>query len=99
MNQHRVSREQRREHDDVAEQEDPEAVSDDNALGRWAAVLRSGPQPAAAGDDCRDAHRATSARCALSNCASFSAGISASSWSRQAKTNIVMKAPIAPSVA
>ena len=32
--QHRVGREQRREHDDVAEQEDPEPVGDDDALRR-----------------------------------------------------------------
>ena len=31
--QHRVGREERGEHDDVAEQEDPEAVADDDALG------------------------------------------------------------------
>jgi hypothetical protein len=31
--QHGIGREERREHDDVAEQEDPEAVADDDALG------------------------------------------------------------------
>ena len=39
--QHRVGREERGEHDDVAEQEDPEAVADDDALvDRSAAGVR-----------------------------------------------------------
>ena len=44
IHQHRVGREERGEHDDVAEQEDPEAVANDDALGQQSAlaVLRCG---------------------------------------------------------
>src|SRR3984957_21192718 len=37
--EHRIGGEKRREHDDVAEQEDPEAVADNNALRGWIGVV------------------------------------------------------------
>ena len=45
VRQHRIAREERREHDDVAEQEDPEAVADDDPLRRGAAGAMLRPVP------------------------------------------------------
>ena len=39
--EHRIGGEKRREHDDVAEQEDPEAVADDDALRGRIRVIES----------------------------------------------------------
>ncbi|MBN8899316.1 MAG: hypothetical protein J0H35_14270, partial [Rhodospirillales bacterium] len=48
VRQHRMRREERGEHDDIAEQEDPEAEADDHPLGGWAARAVTGRLPAVA---------------------------------------------------
>src|SRR3984957_2259872 len=41
--EHRIGGEKRREHDDVAEQEDPETVTDDDTLRGWICVIEKRP--------------------------------------------------------
>ena len=60
--QHRIGREEGREHDDVAEQEDPEAVAGDDALGR-------GPAPVALACG---SHACASVSAAVAHCGSLS---------------------------
>src|SRR5207248_320741 len=105
--QHRIGREKGGEHDDVAEQENPEAVTNDDALRHQPArrvldVLTIPPPLVAAGGSLERAHGAacmgTSAslralRLARSMRATTSAGMVNSTRSRQAKTTKVAYAP------
>src|ERR1700758_2652502 len=99
--QHRVGCKQRGEHHDVAQQEDPEAVGDDDPLGGvagFACHCRGGLVDLMI-DGNQDVHAAISACCSASKRAILSAGISISSSSRKAKSSMATKMPSVPSAA
>src|SRR6266478_4686239 len=100
--EHRVSGEERREHDDIAQEEYPEAVANHDPLGRRTGL--AGIRPRFVTDltlvNCNsDIHTAISAWFACSNRAICSAEISISSSLRNAKASMVRKIPIAPAPA
>src|SRR5262249_8174371 len=82
--QDRIGREQRREHDHVAEDEDPEPISDDDALRGWPTATAPARELGWNRDwsslDCCDRHAGslTSPRRARSICATSAAVISCS---------------------
>src|SRR3954468_12279639 len=110
--QHGVGREERRKHDHVAEDEDPEAISGHDALGRGPGVLHAGRfhatqmmRVAVWICDRRVGHHAVpgwlasarrSAMLARSISSTSAAGMTYSSWSRQANTTNVANAPTKP---
>src|SRR5882757_4818032 len=98
VREHRVSGEERREHDDIAREEYPEAVSHHDPLGSGTGLAgtRSRLVPNLIINCNSDIHTAISAWFACSNRAICSAGISISSSSRNAKASMVRKMPIAP---
>src|ERR1700722_1405268 len=97
VHEYRVARKERGEHDDVAQQEDPEAVSDHNPLWErprftcaWKRRLRDAI-------DCDgDVHAAAPACWARSNSAICSAGTSNSVRPRDAKMSSGTNAPKSP---
>src|SRR5207302_2310556 len=97
--QDRVSREQPREHDHVAEDEDPEAVSDDNARRGRAAAAPPAREPGwDRVDRCyRHATRPRPSR-ARSIRAISAAGISCSRFSLQPNTRTVIAAARRPRI-
>src|SRR5438067_7015196 len=110
--QHGVGREERRKHDHVAENEYPEAIAGDDAFGGGAGMRYAGRfhamqmmRVAVWICDRRVGHHAVpgwlasarrSAMLARSICATSAAGMTYSSWSRQANTTNVANAPIKP---
>src|SRR5260370_14176306 len=103
--QHRVGGEQCREHDDVAQQEDPKPVSDDDAYRRRtaaavAAHYRRYPRPGELGSACLGAHAKSlscgRARSARPNC---SPDTSSSTRSIQPKASRVSTAHASPKIA
>src|ERR1700759_1566838 len=98
MREHRVSSEDRRKHHDVAQEEQPEAVPNDDPLcSRTRLACTQPPLVTNLIVNCKsDIHIAISAWCTCSNRAICSAGTSISSSARNAKTSMVKNAPIAP---
>src|SRR5437764_13686385 len=98
MHEYGVGREQRREHHNIAEKKDPEPVGNDDPLWRGTGFAFNNQRllGLTAMDGHSDAHGATSAWCARSNCTSRPGGISICSLSRNANASIVRKAPKAP---
>src|SRR2546421_1446923 len=110
--QHGVGREERGKHHHVAEDEDPEAVAGDDALGRGTGMRYAGRfhatqmmRVAVRICDRRVGHHALpgwlasarrSAMLARSIRATSAAGMTYSSWSRQANTTNVANAPTKP---
>src|SRR5262245_3520910 len=95
--EHGIARKQRREHHDVAQQEDPEPKARYNALG-CGTRLTDIKQFALADRihlNC-DVHAYTSTGCARSNRPTSSAGISTSSFVRNMKASNVTAAPRSP---
>src|SRR5262249_31266 len=90
--------EQRRKHHDVTQDEDPEAIGNDDPLGRGTDSLAGDWKRlwAQSIDFSSDVHGASSSACARSNWAIRRAGISMSSSSRKAKPRIVANAPSIP---
>src|SRR5450631_2344543 len=101
MREQHVSGKERREHDDVAQEEDPEAVANHDPLcgGTGFAGTRPRLVPNLVIKCNSDVHTAISTWCACSNRAICSAGISISSSSRNAKASMVRKTPVAPTPA
>src|SRR5262249_41839703 len=95
--EHGIARKQRREHHDVAQQEDPEPKAGDDALG-CGTRLTDIKQFALADRihlNC-NAHCDTSTGCSRSNRPTSSAGISTSSFVRNMKASNVTAAPRSP---
>src|SRR5258705_91916 len=101
VREHPVSGEERREHDDIAQEEYPEAVSHHDPLGSGTGLAgtRSRLVPNLIINCNSDIHTAISAWFACSNRATCSAEISISSSSRNAKASMVRKMPIPPAPA
>src|SRR6267154_4086964 len=101
VSEHRVGGKDRRKHHDVAQQEDPEAVANDDPLGSGTGFTCTRPRLVTnLIINCdSDVHTAISAWFACSKRAICSAGISISSSSRNAKASMVRKMPIAPAPA
>src|SRR4029453_14856028 len=102
VHEHRVRCEQRREHDDVAQEEDPEAEAGDDPLGSRAAFdevlrtsVREGDLPGIDGN----VHAAPPPGGARAKRTSSSDGISVSSFSRNAKKRVAANAPSRPKAA
>src|SRR5262245_59866567 len=97
FHKHGITRKQRREHHDVAQEEDPEPEAGDVSLG-CGTCLADAQQFALA--DCIhlncDVHGDTSTGCAQSNRPTSSAGISTSSLVRNMKASNVAAAPRTP---
>src|SRR5438270_6258288 len=101
MREHRVSGKDRRKHHDVAQEEYPEAVADDDPLcsGTDLACTRDCLVPNLIINCNSDIHTTISVWCTCSNRAICSAGILISSSLRNAKASMVINAPIVPTPA
>src|SRR4051794_12506447 len=111
VGQHRIGRKEAREHHDVGEQEDPEAIGGHDALRRGSGMLDDEPDVMGIGmcpaSGCGHRHQTApamltrlrrSSRLMRSMRATSSAGMTYSSWSRQANTTKVANAPMPPRI-